>query len=181
MFVEKGDEVILTDTDQPQLRSYIGKKWRVEATMFNYSPASAMLSRGNLQASAFIKHLEVVPPPDSPFQHNEIVKINEVYSKVNTYSCKKELLGKIGHVRGYDSRNCFYFVRCTTGESGWFPIQSLLPLNFKGDHFYYPYEKVIYKGNEKIINQIKQSKFKWGQLLMIDGEWIHASDVKPIK
>jgi hypothetical protein len=180
MYVDKGDEVILTETDQPQLRAYIGKKWRVEATMLNYHPSSAMISRGNLQASAFLKHLEVVPPEDSPFHHDETVKIRDHYDKVNAYSCNKKLIGKIGRVRGYDSRNSFYFVRCTTGEAGWFPVHSLIPLNFKGDRFYYPFEKVLFKGKEKIINQIKQSKFKWGQILMIDGEWIHASDVEPL-
>jgi hypothetical protein len=180
VFVDKGDNVILVDTDQPQLRSYLGKQWKVEAVMFGYHPASAMISRGNLQASAFIKHLEVMPPSDSPFPHKEVVKIRDVFEKRNSYSCNKQLVGKIGHIRGYDSRNSFYFVKCTTNEGGWFPMDSLLPLNFKGDHFYYPFEKVKYKKKEKIINKIKQSRFKWGQLLMIDGEWVHASDVEPI-
>ncbi len=180
MYVSKGDEVILIQTEQPQLTPYVGKKWKVEATMFSYHPASAMISRGNLQASAFIKHLEVVPPPDSPFQHNELVKIRATFEKIGSYSCNKTLIGKVGNIRGYDSRNCCYFISCNTNEAGWFPLHSLIPLNYKGDRFYYPFEKVKYKGKEKVINQVKQSRFKWGQILNIDGEWIHASDVEPL-
>jgi hypothetical protein len=180
MYIETGDEVILAQTDQPQLRSYIGQQWTVESVMFDYHPASAIISKGNLQASVYIKNLETVPPHTSPFLHNEAVEIRKPYTKVNAYPCKKDLIGKIGHIRGYDSRNTFYFVRCTTGESGWFPIHSLVPLNYKGDRFYYPFEKVIHKGEEKIINQVKQTKFKWGQLLLIEGEWVNSSDVEPI-
>lgn len=181
MYITKGDEVILTHTDQPQLRPYIGTKWRVEATIFNIIPASAMIIRNNLQASAFIKHLEVAPPSDSPFKHGDQVKITSNFEKISSYSCNKKLLGKVGKIRGYDSRNTFYYVVCNTGESGWFPIHSLLPLNFKGERFYYPYETVKYKGKPKLINKIQQSKFSWGQILLIEGEWIHASDVEPIE
>jgi hypothetical protein len=56
----------------------------------------------------------------------------------------------------------------------------LIPLDYRGERFFYPLEAVLYKDQEKIITKVKQTKFKWGQLLLIDGEWIHASDVKPI-
>lgn len=181
MFVAKGDTVILTESDQPHLQPYVGKEWKVEAVIMSFLPASAMLSRGNLQASSYLKHLEVVAPPDSPFQHQEAVKVRESAEKLGGYPIDRRFIGNIGNIRGYDSRNGLYFVRfLTAGDAGWFPIQALIPLNFKGDRFYYPFEKVKYKGKEKIINKIQQSKFKWGQILMIDGEWVHASDVEPL-
>jgi len=180
MFVSKGDNVILIETDQPQLRNYIGTQWKVEAVMLSYHPASAIISSGNLQASIFIRYLEVIPPADSPFEYKDLIKIKEPYEKVNAYTCKKELLGKIGKIRGYDSRNTFYFIHCNTGECGWFPIQSLVPLSYKGERFYYPLEKIRFKDKVCIINKIKQSIFKYGQLLLIDGEWIHSTDVEPI-
>jgi hypothetical protein len=178
MYLEKGNDVILIDTDQPQLRSYLGHQWKVESVMLDYHPASAIISRGNLQASTFIRYLEVIPPEDSPFQHEDAVQIIKPYVKINAYSCRKQLIGKIGKVRGYDSRNNFFFIRCDDGEVGWFPIRSLIPLDYKGERFYYPYEYVLYKDQEKIITKVKQTKFKWGQLLLIDGEWVHSSDVK---
>ena len=179
MFVAKGDTVILLRTEMPHLQAYVGKEWVVEAVMYNLHPSSAMLTRKNLQASAYLKNLEVVPPPDSPFKHNEAVKVIQSVNKSYPLLSKMHL-GKIGHIKSYDSRNCQYFVRFVLGEQDWFPIHCLLPLNFKGDRFYYPYEKVKYKGKEKTINSIKQSKFKWGQILLIDGEWVHASDVEPL-
>ena len=180
MYLEKGDKVILIDTDQPQLRAYLGLQWEVESVMMEYHPASAIIFRKNMQASTFIKYLEVIPPKDSPFQYDEPIKITKSYVRSNAYSCNLSLLGKIGKVKGYDSRSNFYFVRCENGEVGWFPIQSLIPLDYKGERFFYPFEKVLFKNSEKTITKIKQTKFKWGQLLLIDGEWIHSSDVEPL-
>ncbi|MHA1974474.1 MAG: hypothetical protein ACTSW1_15860, partial [Candidatus Hodarchaeales archaeon] len=154
MYLEKGNNVILMETDQPQLRSYLGHEWKVESVMMDYHPASAIISRGNLQASAFIRFLEVIPPDDSPFKHDEAVQIANSYTKINAYSCRKNLVGSVGKIRGYDSRNSFYYIRCENGESGWFPIHSLVPLNYKGERFYYPFEKVLFKDNKKIINKI---------------------------
>lgn len=178
MYLEKGDKVILVDTDQPQLRSYLGQQWTVESVMMDYHPASAIISRGNLQASTFIRFLEVMPPMDGPFQYGDAIQMIKPYNKINSYSCRKSLIGKIGKIKGYDSRNNFFYVRCDNGESGWFPINSLVPLNYKGERFYYPFESVMYKDQKKIITKVRQTKFKWGQLLLIDGEWVHSSDVK---
>lgn len=180
MYVDKGDRVILTETDQPQLRPYIGKEWAVQAVVLEFHPASAVIKRNNLEASVFIRHLEVMPPSDSCFQHGDSVQICKPYSKSNAYSYHAHLLGKIGTVRGFDSRYSFYLVKCNDGTSGWFPVFSLRPLDYKGEHFYYPYEEVLYKGEKKLITKIKQTKFKWGQLLFIEGEWIHSSDVKAL-
>lgn len=178
MYLEKGNNVILVETDQPQLRSYLGHQWKVESVMLDYHPASAIISRGNMEASTFVRFLEVIPPEDSPFRHEEAVQISKPFVKINAYSCRKNLIGNVGKIRGYDSRNNFYYVRCENGESGWFPIQSLIPLDYKGERFYYPFEIVIFKNEEKTVTKIKQTKFNWGQLLLIDGEWVHSSDVK---
>ena len=180
MYLEKGNNVILVETDQPQLRSYLGHQWKVESVMMDYHPASAIISRGNLQASTFVKYLEVMPPVDSPFKHEGSVQIVKSYTKINAYSCRQGLIGNVGKVKGYDSRSNFYFVRCENGEVGWFPIQSLIPLDYKGERFFYPFEKVLFKSSEKTITKIKQTKFKWGQLLLIDGDWVHSSDVEAI-
>ena len=181
MFVTKGDCVILAETDQTQLTDYVGKDWKVEAVMDQYHPASAIISRDNLRATVYIRNLEVKPPPSSPFKHNEKVRVERAYLKVAgiPYRCNPDLVGMIGHIRGYDTRSGYYHIRCQSGR-GWFPINCLLPLEFKGSRFYYPHEKVRYKNQEKIVSNIKSSKFSYGQLLMIDGLWVPSTDVEPI-
>ena len=99
MYLEKGNSVILVETDQPQLRSYLGHEWKVESVMMDYHPASAIISRGNMQASTFIRFLEVIPPIDSPFKHDEAVQITKPYTKINAYSCRKGLIGCVGKIR----------------------------------------------------------------------------------
>jgi len=184
MFIKEGDEVILVNTDEPNLRHYIGLKWKVKTVIFACSPASAIITRNNLQASCYVRQLEVVPPESSPFNYDDLVSIKKTPSKLywnsSNYSCHNELLGKVGKIKGYDSRNEFLLVRCTTGDSGWFPPQYLLPLDYKGERFFYPLEEVKYRGSNHIISKIKKSKFKWGQLLFIDGEWIPSTDVQPL-
>ena len=183
MFVKEGDEVILIDTEEPNLRHYIGLKWKVKTVIFAYTPASAIITRNNLQASCFIRQLEVVPPESSPFNYNDLVSIKKDPPKsfwTSNYPCHNELLGKTGHIKGYDSRNEFLLVRCNMGGSGWFPPQYLLPLDYKGERFFYPLEDVKYKDEICTISKIKKSKFKWGQLLFIDGEWVPSTDVEPL-
>ena len=60
----------------------------------------------------------------------------------------------------------------------WLPY--LLPLDYKGERFFYPLEEVTYKDKTCIVSKIKKSKFKWGQLLFIDGEWVPSTDVEPL-
>jgi len=180
MYIEKGDTVVLVDTDQLQLRSYLGQKWTVESVMPTFHPASAIISKNNMQASTFLRHLETVPPEDSPFQYLDTVRIRKPFEKLNAYQCNEFLIGKMAHIRGYDKRNNFYYIKCVSGETGWFPMHSLIPLNYRGEKFFYPYEKINYKNKIKTINKIKKTKFNWGQLLLIDGEWIHSSDVTSV-
>jgi len=184
MFIKEGDTVILVATEEPNLRHYIGLEWKVRAVIFTYHPASAIIVRDNLQASCYIKQLEVVPPDHCPFGHNELVSIKKEIPKASSwaapYHFHTELLGKVGHVRGYDSRNEYLLIRATSGGAGWFPVQALLPLDYKGERFFYPLETVLYKNKEHVISRIKKSRFKWGQLLLIDGEWVPSTDVEPL-
>jgi len=180
MQIEKGNIVILTDTDQPKLHAYIGTKWVVQAVLDHIHPNSAMIYRDGMQATAYIKHLEVVPPPESIFEHGEVVKINKAYSKTNHRTCDKTLIGKTGKIRSYDSRTDFYFVRCVSGEFGWFPQTSLIPIDFKGQHFFYPLQQVKYHDAIVTINYTKRTKFNYGQLLEIEGQWIPSTEVEPL-
>jgi len=184
MFVKEGDEVILISTEEPHLRHYIGLKWKVKTVMISYHPASAIIIRNNLQASCYLRQLEVVPPESSPFNYDDLVTIKknppEIYWSVSKYHHHNKLLGKTGRINGYDSRNEFLHVKCTTGDSGWFPPQYLLPLEYRGERFFYPLEDVKYKGGTHTISKIKKSKFNWGQLLFIEGEWVPSTDVEPL-
>lgn len=185
MYIKEGDEVILINTEEPNLRHYIGLKWKVKTIIYACLPASAIITRNNLQASCFIRQLEVVPPESSPFNYDDLVSIKKTPDKKITwtgshYPCHDDLLGKIGKIKGYDSRNEFLLVRCTSGGSGWFSPQCLIPLDYKGERFFYPQEEVTYKDKTHTISKIKKSKFKWGQLLFIEGEWVPSTDVEPL-
>jgi len=180
MFTQKDDKVILISTEQPQLKKYIGSEWLVKTVIHEYHPASAIIGRDNLKASVYLKNLEVIPPEDGAFEYNETVKIDKLYQKTSVYTCKPHLLDKVGKIRGFDSRNQYYFVKCADGEVGWSPATCLTPLDYKGEHFYYPGDVVNYKNKSCTVNKIKKSKFKWGQLLYIKGDWIPSTDVKLI-
>jgi len=185
MFVADGDRVILINTEEPNLKEYIGTEWEVKSVLYAYHPASAIIKRENLEASCYIKYLEVVPPPTCPFRHGELVSIRNVPKKLKKrlgalYPAPAVLIGKTGRIHGYDLRSDCLLVKCLSGEAAWFPPCSLIPLNFKGEKFYYPYEKIKYKNKIKLITQIKKSKFNWGQLLLIDGEWVPSTDVEAI-
>jgi hypothetical protein len=181
MFVRQGDTVILARTDQPLLKDYLNTRWEIKAVMLDYHPASAIITKDDIQASTFVRNLEVVPPADAVFEHNESVKIIKCYDKYTHYTCRSELVGKIGRIRSYDSRNEFFNVYCSTGDAGWFPGHCLCPLDYKGERFYYPLESVLYKNKISTITKIKKSKFKWGQVLLINGCWVPSTDVEPIK
>ena len=178
--VEKGDIVILTETDQTKLQPHVGSKWVVQAILGHTYPSSAVISRDDMQANVYIKNLEVVPPPGSTFEHGELVKIIRTYPKTNHRTCDKTLIGKVGKIRGYDSRIEFYLVRCPGGEFGWFPQISLVPINFKGEHFYYPLQQVTYGDSTVTISLTKRTRFNYGQLLEIDGQWIPSTEVTPL-
>lgn len=181
MYAEKGCEVILASTDENLLVPYIGTKWEVVAVMDVYHPATALLKRGNLQISALLRDLEVMPPPHSPFKHNERVKIISEYKKQNTspHYCNAALIDKIGTVRGYDLRNEYYKIISNYG-TGWFPVRSLVPVDFKGERFYYPFDEVKYKGEKQTVTKIRATKFNHGQLLFISGEWVPSTHVEAV-
>lgn len=181
MFVTEGDRVVLVSIDEPQLRPYIDTEWDVEQLQDAYHPASAIISRENLKATVYIRNLEVVPPECSPFKHGEKVKIQRGFFKSPgvRWRCNRDIVGMIGHVRGYDTRSGFYHIRCQQGR-GWFPLHCLLPVSFSGAHFYYPNDWVKYKGQKKIVANIKSTKFGFGQLLLVDGLWVPSTDVEVV-
>ena len=178
LHINRGDTVILIEANQVKLQSYVGLIWHVEAVMPNSFPESVLISRGDIQASTYVKNLEVVPPSDSPFKHGEIVRIHNPFIKINYMTCDKSLVGKTGKIKNYDSKIDFYCIGCQSGETGWFPPSSLIPINFKGEYFYYPMQQVKYKDKIVVIDQTKKTKFNFGQLLLIDGAWVPSTDVE---
>lgn len=178
--VEKGDIVILIDTDEIRHEQFIGTKWVVQVVLSNY-PIAAMITRDDFQITTSVKNLAVVPPPGSTFEHGEMVKVEKSYIKINHRNCNKTLVGKFGQIKNYDSKIDYYFIKSSDGESGWFPASSLIPLNFKGKSFFYPMQQVKFHGNITAISQVKRTKFNFGQLLLIDGQWVPSTEVEPIK
>lgn len=181
MYIDIGSTVVITDVDQPQLAKYIGSTWQVKNILHTYYPASALLYHpihGEINLS--IRCIEVIPPEGSPLSHDEFVKIAKPYAKEAFHTCRTELVGKTGRVRGYDTRNGYYFVKTTVGDSGWFPLKCLVPLAFRGERFYYPEQEVLYENKKVKILQIRKTHFGNGQLLYIDGSWIPSTDVKPV-
>lgn len=180
MFVTEGDKVKLISTNQADLKKYLGTEWEVQAVMRDTHPASAIISQNDLQASTFIRNLEVIPPIDSPFEHDEEVKVFRHYNKVSLYTCKDYLIGSIGKIKSFDSRNNYFFVKCDTGDAGWFPAYCLKPIHYQGENFFYPNDFVKYKNEKCLVSKVKRTKFKWGQLLFINGVWVPSTDVQPI-
>lgn len=181
MDVNFGDIVILTETDDPFMQAHVGKRWKVGLIMYGSHPPRAVITLGDLQTTSYLKNLEVIPPSESPFEHHDLIKIKKGYTKINHKTCDKSLIGKIGKIKGYDSITSFYYIRCNTGEFGWFPADCLVPLNFKGEHFFYPLQNVKYEDKIVIISEVKKTRFSFGQLLLIEGNWIPSTDVKPLE
>lgn len=185
MYVCEGDRVILIDADSPELKRFIGQTGVVQSAWYNYHPAYAqVLFQPNFQCDVYVSYLEVIPPDTSPFKHEEKVRVIDVYEergRGRIHKCNERMLGKVGQIRGYDKRSEKFFVKAVDNERGWFPARCLLPINYKGERFYYPAQVVTYKGKDKIIDQVRRTKNNYGQLLLIDGDWIPASDVLPIK
>lgn len=180
MFVQKGDQVILIAANQESLKKYIGSEWDVISIDRDVHPASALISNGILQANVYIKNLDVLPPKNGPFDYNEQVKVIKKYTKSNLYICNLNIINAVGSVRSFDSRNGYYYIMCPNGEAGWFPINCLVPVDYKGEHFFYPHDSVKYKNKICLVSKIRKSKFKWGQVLYIDGLWVPSTDVEKI-
>lgn len=179
MYIEEGSVVIVVDVDQPALSKYIGSTWTVKNVMTVYFPATALIYHSNYGEIVLpLRCLEVTPPEDSPLVHDEFVRIIKSHTRGVVHGSRPELVGKTGKVRGYDTRNCDYFIKTTNGDSGWFPIQCLVPLAFRGEKFYYPEQEVILEGSRVRISKIRKTKFGNGQLLYINGSWIPSTEVR---
>ena len=179
MYIEEGSVVIVVDVDQPALARYIGSTWTVKNVMTVYHPATALIYHPQYGEIVLpLRCLEVIPPEDSPLVHDEFVRIMKGYSRETHHSCRTELIGKTGKIRGFDTRNNYYFVKLTNGDSGWFPIHCLIPLAFKGEKFYYPEQDVLLEGNRVRISKIRKTRFGNGQLLYINGSWIPSTEVR---
>lgn len=179
MYIEAGSIVIIVDVDQLGLAKYIGSTWTVKNVVTVYHPATALIYHphyGEIVLS--LRCLEVIPPEDSPLSHDEFVRITRSYTKEVCHISRPELIGKTGKVRGYDTRNNYYFIKLTNGDSGWFPVQCLIPLSFKGEKFYYPEQEVLLEGNRVRISKIRKTRFGNGQLLYINGSWIPSTEVR---
>jgi len=181
MYIEEGCSVVIVDVIQPYLAKYIGTVWTVNNLISNYHPINATLYHPQYGELVLpIKCLEVIPPPESPLQHDELVKITKAYIRDSFHTCSPDLVGKNGKVRGFDRRNGYYYIKATNGHTGWFPIQCLLPLSYKGEHFIYPEQEVIYEDKKVKVINIKRTKFGNGLLLYIEGNWVPSSEVKPL-
>jgi len=181
MYIEEGSIVVIVDVDQPTLSRYVGTAWTVKNVISFYHPATALIynqTYGELVIP--IRCLEVTPPDDSPLAHNEFVRITKGYARETYHNCRNELVGKTGKVVGYDTRNNYFFIKTTNGDSGWFPIHCLMPLNFKGEKFYYPEQDVVLDGKKVKISKIRGTRFGNGQLLLIDGNWMPSTTVRSL-
>jgi len=179
MFVEEGSVVIVTDVDQPALAKYIGSIWKVKNVMASYHPATALIYHQQFGEIVLpIRCLEVIPPEDSPLSHDEFVRITKGYPRDAHHTCCFELVKETGKVRGFDTRNSYYFIKIANGNSGWFPLHCLIPLSFRGEKFYYPDQEVLLDGVRVKISKIRKTRFGHGQLLYINGSWIPSTEVK---
>jgi len=180
MIVVQGSSVILSSPDSPELYSYIGRKFVVQEIYHFRHPITVRIGDNHLSIVVPIKALEVLPPETSILKHNQQIKIIKSYKRdlINDY--RKDLIGKRGTIRSFDQKNGYFLVKTFDGESGWFPLECLYPLDYKGDIFYYPLQTVSHNGQTFRIDAIKNTKFGNGQLLQLAGEWIPSSDVLPV-
>ena len=183
MYVNVGDRVILIEADSPELKRFIGSKGVVISAQYTYHPALAhVLFKPNFRCDVYVSYLEVIPPEESPFTYEEKVRVISEFNdkgKTRLHKCNRELVGRVGQIRGYDKRSENYLIKCPDNDKGWFPANCLVPISYKGSRFYYPAEAVKFKGLSRVIDQVKRTKNNYGQLLLIDGDWIPASDVMP--
>jgi hypothetical protein len=179
MYINDGDRVVLVDADSPELKRFIGAEGLVQAAWYTYHPAYAqVLFKPNFQCDVYVSYLEVLPPLESPFSYKETVRVTSTFVAKR---CNKKLVGKVGQIRGYDKRNQNYLIKSSDNIQGWFPANCLFPITYKGKHFHYPLDMVIFKGSRKMVDQVKRTKNNYGQLLLLDGDWVPASDVSPDK
>lgn len=181
MLVSSGDKVIIVDADTPSLQPFVGSIGEVRSVIYAFHPASAtVIIPPNNEIKIYVRYLEVIPPDTSPFAHNEWVKVTGLFTERHSgHKCIKTMINSIGKIKGFDKRSNYYLVKCDDGHKGWFPDTSLVPVDYRGARFYYPLEKVVYRGEEKTISQVQMTKSKYGQILRIEGEWVPSSDVMP--
>jgi len=174
------DRVILLQTDYPQLQSLAGQRGTVKSVQLSLCPQSAVVTfdLNNIEAAIYTKNLVSIPPSNSPIQYGETVKVVRLISS-NKYHLNKHFLNKIADIVAYDSQDNCYCLKDNEGVFAWFPIKALIPLLYKGEHFFYPGDFIIYKNTKQTIDKIRGTQFNRGQLLLVDGNWVPSSDVKP--
>lgn len=180
MLVHVGDRVIILKKDEDyRLFNLVGKIGVVKAVMTWYHPASAtvFVEDANVEATVYIRHLEVIPPEDAPFKYEEQVVVKTPYATSAYHVCNKNLVGKLAEIHGYDKRDGSFFVKSMGGESGWFPANCLVPVGFQGTRYFYPGETVKLDGKEAHILKTRRSRNGLGQLLLINGKWLPSTDV----
>lgn len=126
----------------------------------------------------------VIPPKYDLFDYLESVIIAKPYDRrllPPYHFCVPQLIGCVGKIVSYDSRDAFYLVETSGHGSGWFPATSLLPINYQGETFYYPNEEVKFKGRKVRISSVRRTKSNRGQIVLIDGEWIPSSHILPLR
>ena len=122
-----------------------------------------------------------IPPKHALFDYGDSVKIGKTYPRrlmPPYHYCVPQLVGCVGRIIGYDSRDGFYLVESIGQGSGWFPTMSLIPTNYQGETFYYPGEEVRFNAQKTKISAVRRTKSDRGQILLINGEWIPSSQVK---
>lgn len=182
MIYRIGDVAILGEIEHPELQPYIGKFCTIEEINITKTPTTIkVVISDDLHAVVYLKHLELPPPKDKPFQYDDLIKITKLYNRTPYHICRrtyeKPMLGEVGKIKSYDYRDESYLVKLDSGEKGWFPAPCLIPLEYEGKDFFYPLEKVIYQEKTCIISEVKNTEFKKGQLLRINGKWIPSTEV----
>lgn len=147
-----------------------------------FSPASAIVLIDGIQNWVYLKNIEVIPPEDSYFQYKDLVVVKKMLPDTRYHIARPELLNKIGEIRGWDSRDNTYQIEYDGGGftgRAWFPLGSLVPVDYIDDNFYYPNDVVIYEEEKLVVKEIKRTKLRTGQLLKLRNEWVPSSEVVP--
>lgn len=178
-YVRAGDRVIINKVDNQthSISKYLGTIAKVISVNTDSYPIYAIVELYDQNhASIYIINLETIPPENSIIQHGDSARIVKSYERTNYHYPNTDIIGKSGKIVGYDTRDSTYLIDTNIGV-GWFPLTSLIPIEFKGDKFYHPGDIVVKNGEKVIIQEIAKTKFGNGQLLKIRGEWVPSSEI----